>query len=185
MLFGDNAANNLSLTGKDYAFCKLFRNCANIVSVSENFLPATTLTYSCYNTMFEGCTNLITTPILPVTTLASSCYANMFRGCTSLTTAPTLPATTLAIFCYYCMFYGCSKLNYIKMLATDISASYCLSNWVNNVASTGTFVKNPNMTSLPTGSSGIPSGWTVVNNVQKAKGGGTNLIKDDKYRYIF
>ena len=26
---------------------------------------------------------------------------------------------------------------------------------------TGTFVKHPNMTSLPTGSSGIPNGWTV------------------------
>jgi hypothetical protein len=62
------------------------------------------------------------------------------------------------------MFSGCSELNYIKMLATDISASGCLSNWVYNVSSTGTFVKNPAMTSLSTGTSGIPSGWTVVDN---------------------
>ena len=47
------------------------------------------------------------------------------------------------------------------MLATNISASNCLSNWVNNVASTGTFVKHPDMTTLPTGTSGIPEGWTV------------------------
>jgi hypothetical protein len=60
------------------------------------------------------------------------------------------------------MFYGCKKLSYIKMLATDISAPSCLSNWVSSVASTGTFVKNPAMTTLPTGNSGIPSGWTVV-----------------------
>ena len=43
MLFGDNAADNYSLSGKDYAFYKLFYNCSNIVNVNSNFLPATTL----------------------------------------------------------------------------------------------------------------------------------------------
>lgn len=33
--------------------------------------------------------------------------------------------------------------------------------WVIGVASTGTFVKNPEMTSWPTGIYGIPEGWTV------------------------
>lgn len=47
------------------------------------------------------------------------------------------------------------------MLATNISANNCLAQWVSNVAPTGTFVKHTNMTSLPTGISGIPSGWTV------------------------
>ena len=59
------------------------------------------------------------------------------------------------------MFNGCTNLNYIKMLATDISATDCLYNWVIEVSSTGTFVKHPNMTSLPTGNYGIPDGWTV------------------------
>ena len=49
------------------------------------------------------------------------------------------------------------------MLATDISASSCLANWVSGVSSTGTFTKAASMTSLPTGINGIPSGWTVVN----------------------
>jgi hypothetical protein len=53
------------------------------------------------------------------------------------------------------------------MLATYISAIDCLYNWVSNVASTGTFVKNPAMTTLPTAIeansyAGIPEGWTVV-----------------------
>ena len=60
------------------------------------------------------------------------------------------------------MFFGCKKLNSITMLATDISAADCLHNWVNDVASTGTFTKAASMTSLPTGASGIPTGWTVV-----------------------
>ena len=91
----------------------------------------------------------------------------MFKGCASLTTAPELPATILATHCYSNMFYGCSKLNRIKMLATDISASNCLTDWVKAVSSTGTFVKHKNMTSLLGGVSGIPNGWTVVNNVEK------------------
>ena len=215
MLFGDNAADNYSLSGKDYAFRNLFGNCNNIVNVSSNFLPATTLENYCYKNMFNGCTNLTTAPKLPAkklkvecyssmfqnctslttapalpattlahgcyrsmfqdctslatasallaTTLSDMCYYSMFQGCTNLTTAPELPATTLKASCYTKMFYGCTKLNYIKMIATDISAYNCLGSWVSNVSSTGTFVKNPAMNSLPTGTHGIPSGWTVQN----------------------
>ena len=61
------------------------------------------------------------------------------------------------------MFNGCTKLNYIKCLAIDISASYCTNTWVDGVASNGTFVKASSMTSWKTGTSGIPSGWTVQN----------------------
>ena len=59
------------------------------------------------------------------------------------------------------MFYGCSKLSSISMLATDISAHSCLSEWVKNVSSIGTFIKAKEMVSLPEGASGIPSGWLV------------------------
>jgi hypothetical protein len=62
------------------------------------------------------------------------------------------------------MFYGCTNLNYIKMLATNIEHSRCLQDWVYGVSKTGTFVKNPAMTTLPQGDSGIPSGWTVMSN---------------------
>jgi hypothetical protein len=86
----------------------------------------------------------------------------MFQNCTSLTTAPELPATHLDDYCYNSMFEGCNKLNYIKMLATNIG-DFSLSDWVNGVASSGTFVKNPAMTTLSTGVDGIPNGWTVIN----------------------
>jgi hypothetical protein len=48
------------------------------------------------------------------------------------------------------------------MLATDISATNCLNNWVHNVSPTGTFVKSKDATWNVTGSDGIPEGWTVV-----------------------
>jgi hypothetical protein len=79
----------------------------------------------------------------------------------------------LTVRCYYNMFQGCSELNKITMLATNISASYCLNSWVKGVSSRGgTFIKHPNMTSLPTGDSGIPSGWTV----QDYQDGGNDTI---------
>ena len=176
---------------------EMFSGCTSLTTAPV--LPATTLTNNCYNRMFVGCTSLTTAPELPATTLASNCYAGMFQGCTglttaplvlpaetlvngcyqgmfsgciSLTTAPELPATTLENGCYYFMFNNCSSLNYIKCLATDISATSCTNNWVKNVASTGTFVKNSSMTSWTTGANGIPTDWTVQND-----GGTKNYLK--------
>ena len=147
-----------SLT-KTHCYSDMFVYCHSLTTAPE--LPATTLASSCYYRMFASCTSLTTAPELPATTLAASAYTIMFSNCTSLTTAPELLATTLTNYCYQGMFSNCTKLNYIKMLATDISASNCLTNWVNNVASNGTFVKASSMTTLPSGASGIPNGWTV------------------------
>ena len=145
-------------------YSNMFYGCTSLATAPE--LPATVLAEECYRRMFWGCTSLTTVPsnLLPATTLASDCYREMFYVCTNLTTAPALPATTLTSLCYDSMFYGCKKLNYIKCLATDISALYCTSGWLYGVASTGTFVKAADMTGWTTGTSGIPTGWTVVNN---------------------
>jgi len=170
----------------DECYGHMFRGCANLTSVpalpattmkpscyrymfgectsltTAPVLPATTLADRCYSEMFKGCTSLTTIPsTLPATTLASNCYGSMFSGCTSLTTAPILPALTLVNNCYQYMFNSCSSLNYIKMLATSITASNCLKTWVGNVSPTGTFVKNASATWTTTGTSGIPTGWTV------------------------
>ena len=137
----------------------MFYGCTSLTTAPA--LPVTTLANYCYSSMFYGCTSLTTAPELPATILTTQCYREMFRGCTSLTTASELSATTLATTCYYGMFYGCTSLNYIKCLATDISATNCTNGWVTNVAATGTFVKDTNMSSWTTGTSGIPTGWTV------------------------
>ena len=50
--------------------------------------------------LFDDCTSLRTSPALPATTLCYGCYNSMFYNCTSLRTAPALPATTLANSCY-------------------------------------------------------------------------------------
>ena len=142
-----------------YCYERMFYDCKALVEAPE--LPATTLETHCYDGMFEGCTSLVEAPELPATTLASYCYRSMFSHCYKLEKAPVLPALTLKIQCYYFMFASCENINYIKMLATDISASQCLEYWVSNVASTGTFVKNGSAMWEVTGVSGIPEGWTI------------------------
>ena len=144
----------------DQCYFGMFMRCTSLTQAPE--LPTTNLSNSCYKQMFTECTSLTTAPELPATTLQSGCYAYMFYNCTSLTTAPELPATTLTPSCYMYMFNGCSSLNYINMMATDISATSCLSYWVADVSSTGTFVKNAAATWETYGTSGIPEGWAVA-----------------------
>ena len=145
-------------------YSSMFYRCTSLTTAPK--LPATKLEDVCYNNMFWGCTSLKTAPELPATDLKFMCYGSMFRNCSSLTVAPELPATTLAMHCYSGMFCDCTKLNYIKCLATDISATYCTSYWVKGVSSTGTFVKAAGIESWPTGGDGIPTNWTIENNIE-------------------
>ena len=170
----------------DGCFRNMFLNCTALERAPE--LPATTLASFCYESMFSGCTSLTQAPELPATTLAEGSYGgmfsgctalqnppaisaqtlaesscmNMFSGCTSLKESPELKAQTLAPYSYAFMFSGCTSLKKITCTASNISAGNALMNWVDGVPSGagGTFVKKSGVT-WPSGSSGIPSGWTV------------------------
>ena len=125
LLYGDDFNEQTSLEGKNYAFYYLFRSNTNVTSAENLSLPATTLSRSCYGSMFSDCTNLTTAPELPATTLADYCYGGMFASCTSLTTAPELSATTLANHCYVSMFQGCTSLTTAPELLATTLADYC------------------------------------------------------------
>ena len=146
-----------------YCYQYMFGDCTSLTTAPE--LPATKLEFNCYYSMFSGCTSLTTAPALPATTLVSDCYSSMFDGCTSLTTAPALPATTLADDCYNSMFNGCSNLNKVLTYAEDISTSNCTTNWLNNVASSGTLYNAGSAVYTTDSPSGIPTGWTEVTTV--------------------
>lgn len=140
-------------------YAQMFRGCTALTKAPN--LSATILAERCCAAIFERCTSLVSAPQLPATTLRDSCYIGMFWGCTALTKAPDLPATTLAASCYNGMFKGCSKLNYVKALFTDKSASSCTYQWLDGVASSGTFVKDAAATWNVVGVDGVPEGWTV------------------------
>ena len=160
LLYGDEYSGKTSLSGKDYAFRSLFQGCGGLVSAALLSLPATTLSNTCYASMFKNCTSLTAPPPLSATSLQTGCYKEMFAGCTSLTRSPKLPATTLANQSYNGMFNGCTSLNNITCMATNRSAMQCTTNWVNNVASTGTFYKNSS-TTWSRGVDAVPTGWEI------------------------
>lgn len=144
-------------------FKTTFYNCKSLTKCTSSLKPKL-LYNSSYNQMFKGCTSLIKAPEIQATHHdASGNYhmGQMFSGCTSLTSSPSLKIQTLGKQGYYQLFYGCKNLNKIEMLATDVSATECLSSWVNGVASVGTFIKSSTATWNINGVNGIPSGWTV------------------------
>ena len=155
--------NNYNVAITPYCFYMLFYGNKYLTDASELIFSKTSLAEYCYQYMFYNCTTLTSAPKLPSTTLADYCYQFMFRDCASLTTAPELPATTLADNCYGNMFQGCVSLNSITVYANDISALYCTTDWLSNVASSGTFY-NYGSATYPTGADGIPTGWTEVKN---------------------
>ena len=156
-----------------WTFCSLFKLSA-AVDASKLVLPASTLTANCYRALFSKANLEVAPEILPATTLANDCYWYMFEECL-ITKAPILPYTgSLVTDAYGHMFLGCTNLNYICCLATNISATKCTEEWVKNVAASGTFVKNADMSSWTTGVAGIPTGWTVQDYVPEDN---TNYLK--------
>ena len=176
-----------------FSYANMFFGCQSLVNAPE--LPATTVGRGGYSNMFYGCTRLVNAPELPATSLGIDCYEEMFFECTSLVNAPVLPATTLAIGCYDSMFYNCTKLNYIKAMFTTTPSNTYTSNWVENVASSGTFVKNSAATWTNVGTYAVPTGWTVQRDYPKihkkyratytngttvdGECDGNNLVKDE------
>lgn len=149
-------------------------------------LPATELKYSCYSHMFNGCKSLDKAPELPAMSLAEACYQRMFgnsglleapelpamdmevmcyqymfEGSQRLEKAPVLPALQLNYFCYENMFHDCSSLNYVNAAYLTTPSSSYTRNWLDGVASEGTFVKNPKASWSVSGPNGVPEGWTI------------------------
>jgi len=162
LLYGDNFINQTLLT-EIYTFESLFGTIAAITSAKNLILPATTLTDYCYYNMFGSQTLMVEGPqILPATTLAPYCYGMMFNNCWRLLRSPEIHATTLNTGSCKWMFSDCLALNEVHCYAQNISATECLYQWMYNVAASGTFYKDTN-TTYPSGDSGIPANWTVVN----------------------
>lgn len=168
LIVGDNYETQGSgQTG--FSFLDFFKGHTGLTDASELLLPMTTLSNSCYKSMFDGCTSLKKAPaILPATTLANTCYRNMFYGCSSLVEAPELPAETITNDCYQRMFYGCSSLKLIKMNSKEYKSGAFYSReddvdywWAGGVAAEGEIWLNPAIKDKDGYWNMIPAGWTV------------------------
>lgn len=160
LLFGDKSRKNVN---GNYSFFGLFFGCTKLIYADELILPTKLDFTHCFYRLFRGCSNLLTSPnLFEIDASPRNTFQEMFHSCSKLTSDILINSTKPGLQGYNNMLYGCSQLNYIKMLATDISASNCLLNWVQGVSATGIFVKNINATWTTTGNSGVPTNWTVI-----------------------
>lgn len=149
-----------SISLSNFCYREMFCRCENLIEAPD--LPATIVPVGCYTEMFYGCYSLEKAPdILPALLLSEFCYTGMFYKCTMLENAPELPALGLVENCYNNMFLGCSSLNKIKALFTSEPGEETTMNWVEGVATSGTFIKNSAATWEVTGENGVPTGWTI------------------------
>lgn len=172
----------------NYAFYYFFSNKA--LRADFNFGNVTRIgDYGCYG-MFAGCTSLTTAPDMSnITSIGNHGCREMFLNCKSLTTAPDMSKVT-SIGNYGCygmfngcslstapdmsnvtsidnqgcsfMFSGCTKLNYVYAPSVSSWSTNNFSSWLNNVASYGIVRKKSSLT-IPSGASGVPTGWDVEN----------------------
>ena len=90
------------------------------------------------------------------------CFRFLFNGCSNMVKGPKITETdTPAQFAYNGMFYGCSSLTSISI--DSPYTAECYNNWLNNASTSGTiYYTDDSWQNAPTGTSGIPSGWTAT-----------------------
>lgn len=111
--------------------------------------------------LFSGC-KLIKMPILPAKTISKGTYCYTFHNNNYLTETTLICAEKgLAASSMESMLRYCSRLSVIRTLTPTLGVNNSF-NWVQGVASAGTFYKT---SALPEnyGAHYIPEGWTVVN----------------------
>lgn len=134
-------------------------------------MPMTDLGNSCCNGMFSSYLTHINTftetPNFVGSKLFVTCFNGMFMGCTSLEKADLsmyngIAEGSNAGMALANMFKNCSNLREIHAPELEEWYSGMSTNWVSGVAETGVFYKKASL-EIPEGTSGIPSGWTVIN----------------------
>lgn len=167
------------------AYASLFEGCSSMTVAPK--LPATILKQYCYMKMFKN-SGIKEAPELPATAInADSPYWEMFRGARQLVKAPVLVATsdTVYVNTYTAMFKECVSLESIEIYGDFLSSGMlqdCASlntiiyraptfntalhsNWVLDAGDGSGSFYNLGRASIPTGDSGIPTGWTEYNSL--------------------
>ena len=154
-----------AISGQDmgtFGLGAMFNGCTSVQFLPDfsNFIPNTSSLQEC----FRDCKAVKEAPAFYSGATPVSAYQNAFLGCSGLESA-VLPSETLSNRSYYRMFSGCTSLKYIELNAltgnTGSTSDSSFYQWVGGVPTGGTIVKRCEL-NLPSGSNGIPNGWTVV-----------------------
>lgn len=142
------------------SFFHFFEGC-DIIDARDLTFGENYVNQQAFNQMFKSCTKMVYGPrTLPKTTSSmANCFDKMFQYCSSMVESPFMPGTAIPQYGASRMYEGCTSLSKIVCLATSFGSN-ATTNWVSNVAATGTFYKDSG-TTWSTGVSGIPTGWVV------------------------
>ncbi len=168
LIYGDDFVGTSLASTNKYAFCSLFKQpttvTGGIVDASNLILPVAS-TEGCFRAMFSTNKQMIAGP-REIRLVENGSGANymcyyMFENCTSLVTAPNLPTiNNTGSYIYGLMFTGCTSLTLCRCYIIHTSTNQ-IGGMFRNITTNGTLYKNANET-WPTGTSYIPSTWTIV-----------------------
>lgn len=160
---GGNSGSNNTFSGST-AYFKVYGNIMSLISrTGFEEMTVAPSDRGVFSWLFMD-TNVVEAKNLVLPAAAGDiCFNRMFANCVLITESPVIPEQAAAgISTYFAMFSGCTSLNKVTALMTNLGTNGT-SSWMDGVAQTGTFIKNPNMNSWSSGASGIPTGWTIVN----------------------
>lgn len=114
----------------------------------------------CFN-VFSGCRNLVSIPdFSSIEALDDFSFWDTFQDCSLLNTPADLTnVTSYKDTSLAGMYDGSSSLT--EAIAPNVSTWINGNSWLADVAATGV-VRKPAGLEIPTGTSGVPSGWTTV-----------------------
>ena len=165
LIIGDEYEDRGAGLTNSFSFTDFFKGHINLTDASELVLPMLTCQSSCYKSMFDGRSSLVSGPReLPATRTAYQSYRNMFLNCSSLVNAPVIAdAVQAGRQSYQRMFEGCSQLSYIKFLGTTYTEAAYFTDWVKGVAAEGVFVvkEGAAIATKSRGNNTIPALWDV------------------------
>lgn len=155
----------------------------------KNPSVVTELLEGTFVSLFYGMSYLVTTPLMPALKIGPSAYMRvyrnclnltlvrsldaeehngyapmrgMFENCSSLESIPTLKIDLISQSGLREFLSGCTSLREVRTLMTNVAESLALENWMYNVPATGDFYCDSSLV-IPSGASGIPTGWTRHN----------------------
>lgn len=167
LIYGDDYASATS--DKDwFSFtCMLYRS--KVYSATNLKINMASVKPGAYYYMFMECTDLVLPPkeisCTSFTEGDRGQFEGMFYGCSSLEESPIINISTLPKQALKVAFRYCTNIKKVTLLATDISHSNCLQGWLDHASASGVIVKRSSVT-LPSGTSGVPTGWTVEDYVE-------------------
>ena len=147
-------------------YMNMYRQSGLVTVPNDMLIAVTTMAPKCCESMLRDCPNLTNAPEIYATNLAEYCCNAMCYHSYKVASAGALHATQLVPYCYYNMYSCCRYITSITCYATDRSAEHCTDLWLNEAGSNATGTKTfitPSTTVWPSGSGGIPDGWTRVN----------------------